>query len=160
MSKTSRLALDASVLVAYLLANNPSATGIAIHEWLSIGLALVLCVHVALNWEWISNAIARMFARAKAVSKLNLAVDIVLFVAFVVVMLSGVLISKVVLGVLGIHMAAGGVWRIAHTLSADIALGALAIHFALHWGWIVDTSRRLFARKSLVPVAVKGGDYR
>lgn len=160
MSNTSRLALDASALVAYVLANNPSATGIAIHEWLSIGLALVVCVHVALSWEWIGSTVVRMFAKARAVSRLNLAIDIVLFVAFVVVMLSGVLISRVVLGVFGIHAVAGGVWRILHTLSADIALWALAVHFALHWGWVADTVKRLFTRKRLAPAAIEGGDYR
>lgn len=160
MSNTSRLALDATVLAAYLLANNPSATGIAIHEWLSIGLALVICMHAALSWEWIASTTKRLFAKAKAASKLNLVIDSVLFLSFVTVMLSGLLISRVVLGAVGIHVAAGGVWRILHTLSADVALWALAIHFALHWQWIADVARRMFTRKTLVPVATEGGNHR
>lgn len=160
MSNTSKLALDATILVAYLLANNPAATGVAIHEWLSIGLALVICVHAALSWEWIGITAKRLFAKAKAASKLNLVVDIVLFLAFVVVMLSGLLISRVALSVLGIHVTAGGVWRVLHSLSADIALWALAIHFALHWSWIAETTRRMFARKTLAPVVAERGDHR
>jgi hypothetical protein len=160
MSNTSKLALDATVLVAYLLANNPGATGIAIHEWLSIGLALVICAHAALSWEWIGATAKRLFAKAKAAPKVNLVVDAVLFVAFIVVMLSGLLVSRVVLGVFGIQGAPGGVWRVLHSLSADIAMWALAVHFALHWGWIVDTAKRLFSRKTLAPVAAEGGDHR
>jgi hypothetical protein len=160
MSNPSKLALDVTVLVAYLLANNPGATGIAIHEWLSIGLALVICVHAALSWDWIVATAKRLFAKAKAAPKLNLVVDSVLFVSFIVVMLSGVLISRVVLGVFGIHAVAGGVWRVLHTLSADVALWALAVHFALHWSWIAETTNRLFTRKTLVPIAVEGGDHR
>lgn len=160
MSNTSKLALDATVLVAYLLANNPGATGVAIHEWLSIGLALVICVHAALNWEWIGATAKRLFAKAKAASKLNFGVDCVLFGAFVVVMLSGLLVSRVVLGVFGIQVAPGGVWRVLHSLSADVALWALAIHFALHWGWVVETVNRLLAPKTLAPVTVERGDQR
>lgn len=160
MSNTSKLALDATVLVAYLLANNPGATGIAVHEWLSIGLALVICMHAALSWDWIVSTAKRLFAKAKAAPKLNLVVDSVLFLSFVTVMLSGLLISKVVLGAVGIHVATGGVWRVLHTLSSDVALWALAIHFALHWKWIADTVKRMLTRKTLAPVAIEGGDHR
>jgi hypothetical protein len=160
MSNPTKLALDATILVAYLFANNPSSTGIAIHEWLSIALALVICVHAALSLDWIVATAKRLFAKARAASKLNLVVDSVLFVSFIVVMLSGLLISRVVLGFFGIHAVAGGVWRVLHTLSADVALWTLALHFALHWSWIVDTTNRLFTGKTLAPVTVEGGDHR
>lgn len=153
MSRTVRLLLDGAILVAYLVANNPSATGVPLHEWLSVGLALVIAVHVALNWEWVGHAARRLFTRLRAASRLNLVVDVVLFLSFITLMLSGLLISEAVLPALGLSTAHGGSWEWIHSLSAHLALGALAVHFGLHWRWIASAVKALVTRPSAAPVA-------
>src|SRR5580693_2067226 len=45
--------LDALLLVAYTLAYSLGFTGIATHEWLGIGLGVVLLVHLTLHWDWV-----------------------------------------------------------------------------------------------------------
>lgn len=37
-----------------------------IHSWASVGLLLVLFIHIALHWEWIFATIRRRFTKAKA----------------------------------------------------------------------------------------------
>lgn len=157
MSRTPRLLIDAAALIAYLLANNPRVTGVVVHEWLSVGLALILCVHVALNWAWVGHVARSLFSRARARGKIDFVVDVALFAAFTVMMLSGLLISTVVLGVFGLQPAAGGVWRLAHRFSADVSLALLALHFGLHRHWMVDSVKRLFGRSSAPTLETEGG---
>ena len=45
--------LDAVLLVAYTLAYSLGFTGMATHEWLGIGLGVVLLVHLTLHWDWV-----------------------------------------------------------------------------------------------------------
>ena len=39
--------------MAYTLAYSLGFTGIATHEWLGIGLGVVLLVHFTLHWDWV-----------------------------------------------------------------------------------------------------------
>lgn len=43
------LAFDVVVLVVYLAAANPAITGIGAHEWLGLGVCLVLVAHAAIS---------------------------------------------------------------------------------------------------------------
>jgi hypothetical protein len=69
-------------------------------------------------------------------------VDVLLFAAFVLVMLSGILISRSALAVLGIQVAESPTWRFLHSWSADASLILTGLHFALHWTWIVNAVAR------------------
>ena len=65
MSKTNRtkLLLDISTFVAFLVAMDPRTSGIAIHEWLAIALGATIVVHLLLNWNWIVRTFKRMIGR-------------------------------------------------------------------------------------------------
>lgn len=143
MSRKQRWFLDAAILSAWLLADNPEATGIPIHEWLSIGLALAAAVHLALNWEWVLHAARRMLRRLRTTTRINLVVDVVLFVAFVTVMQSGIAVSEAILPLVGLSAVSGHFWSSVHSVSAEIGIIALAVHFALHRRWIAGTARQL-----------------
>lgn len=144
MSRKARWLIDVVILVAWLLADNPDATGISLHEWLSVGLALVACVHVALNWTWIVHATRSVLKKLRSATRLNFIVDVVLFIAFVAVMQSGLVISQVVLPALGFKAAPGEFWTEIHSASAQLGIAALAAHFGLHWRWIASTTRQVF----------------
>jgi hypothetical protein len=69
-------------------------------------------------------------------------VDVLLFAAFVLVMLNGILISRSALAVLGIQVAESPTWRFLHSWSADASLMLTGLHFALHWTWMVNAVTR------------------
>ncbi len=142
MSAKTNLFVDSVILVGFLVAFEPLLTGIAIHEWLSLALAATLMVHLVLHWEWVLNVAARFLRKWFHESRLNFIVDTALFIAFVLVMLSGILISRSILGLLGIQLAASPAWRTLHSLSADASLYLTGLHFALHWKWIASTINR------------------
>ncbi len=57
-------------------------------------------------------------------------------------MLSGFMISEVVLPSFGIQLPRNFAWRGLHNLSANLFLGLPGLHTALHWSWVVNTFKR------------------
>lgn len=142
MKMRSRLVLDATLLVLFVVAMNTALTGIPIHEWLSVGVAILVVVHLLTEWDWTINAFTRFFKRLAALSRVNLVVDTALFVAFSLVMLSGFLVSESILPGLGLEIPRGPTWRIIHSLSAQLGLMLLGIHLGFHWRWFVKAITR------------------
>lgn len=141
MSRNARLALDIGLLLAFLVAFVPTATGISVHEWVSLAIVVPALVHLVVNWDWVMRVAARLFAGIRAASKVNLVVDALLFGASVTVMLSGLMVSQVIAAAAGVTVAPGGLWSAVHSLSAYGTMALLAVHFALHASWVARTLR-------------------
>jgi hypothetical protein len=143
MSARARLWLDLALFGALFLAYNPAWTNIAVHEWLSVIIIVPLLFHVIVNWDQ-TLAIMRRFAEiVRATPKVNLVVDVALFVAGVTVMLSGLLVSQHVLRAVGISVTPTALWVSTHRWSADATILLLLVHFALHWRWILRVAGKL-----------------
>ena len=52
---------DAVLLLGYTLAYSYGFTGIAIHEWLGIGLALL--IHLTVHWDWVTYVVGNTHIR-------------------------------------------------------------------------------------------------
>lgn len=162
MKVKTNLLIDIAIFIALLVALEPGLTGIPIHEWFSLALLGAIVVHLLLHWDWIAGVLRRFFKRFWHASRLQFIVDILLFVAFTTVMLSGILISRAVLPALGLSATRDQIWRALHSLSADATLLLVGVHFALNWNWVVSAVRRvlldplraLFTRKERQPVPV------
>jgi hypothetical protein len=140
--KKSNLWIDLGIFAAFLLAMEPQFTGVTIHEWLSLALAGTVLVHLLLHWKWIRGVLLTFFKKLWHTSRLKFVVDLLLFISFTAVMLSGVMISRAVLPALGIHLGENFAWRMLHNLSATLSLWLVAIHFALNWDMVVEMTRR------------------
>lgn len=136
--------VDSVIFGMFLIAFEPALTGVTVHEWLCIALWGTIVVHLFLHWEWIVQVTVRFFRRLFHSSRLNFVVDLLLLVAFVMVLLSGLMISRSLLPALGIQISHSPSWRFLHSWSADVMLVLVGIHFALHWKWIINTFRRMF----------------
>lgn len=134
--------LDLLLFVAALIAFEPRLSGIPIHEWLSLALGITLTVHLLWHWDWIINVGKRYFKRLLRLSRLKFVVDLLFLIAFMTVLVSGLLISRSILPLFGIQTDHSSIWRPIHSLSADLSLLFLAIHLGLNWDWIVCTLKR------------------
>lgn len=136
---------DAVLLVGYTLAYSYGFTGIGIHEWLGTGLGLALLIHLTLHWDWVIRETARLLhprGQNKAIWLVNLA----LLLAMTLCVMSGILISRVVLPYFGLAVAGGSFWTRLHTLTAEVTLGLVPVHVALRWRWIMRVGRRVLTR--------------
>jgi Domain of unknown function (DUF4405) len=136
--------LDALLLVAFTLAYSLGFTGIATHEWLGIGLGVVLLVHVTLHWDWVVRTTVKLL-RPGGRERFIWLVNLLLLVSMTLCIASGILISEVALPYLGITPPASSFWRQMHDTTATITLILVPVHAALRWRWIVGMVRRFAA---------------
>jgi len=142
----TKFVLDLVILIGFLLALDPSVTGISIHEWLTVAGMAAIILHLLLNWNWIAGLTRRFFRKFPVKVRLNYILNWLFFIDFVLVMLTGLVISRVVLPLLGLQPASGFLWRQLHSLTADWSLIILALHLALNWDWVVNIIRRYVLR--------------
>jgi uncharacterized protein DUF4405 len=136
--------LDGLLLVAYTLAYSLGFTGIAVHEWLGIGLGVVLLVHLTLHWDWVIRTTQKLL-RGNGRERFIWLVNLLLLVSMTLCIASGILISEVALPALGIALPASSFWRQVHGTTATLTLILVPIHAALRWRWIVGVARRFAA---------------
>ena len=149
----SRLLIDLGLLVAFLAASSPAVTGLALHEWLSVAIAVPALFHLIINWDWVLR-IARTFIRKLlSTSRLNFAVDVALFISTVAVMTSGLAVSQFVIPALGLTGQPVAAWYTLHSFTADSTLLLLLAHFALHARWFARVISNLLTEETPCPEA-------
>lgn len=134
--------IDVGLFVIFLMVMNVPLTGITIHEWLSIGIATVLVVHLVQHGNWVATITGRLLSATSFKNRLNSVMMVVLFLAFVSIIVSGLVISEVALPWLGVRTAYSSFWLWLHLLSVDVVLYSTALHLALHWKWITGRYNR------------------
>lgn len=137
-----KLVIDVIIFIVFLIAMEPHASGIAIHEWLTTAALAALVVHLLLSWDWIVQITRRFGGKTSNQARVNYILNWLLFLDGTVIMLSGFMISESLLPFLGITLPHDFVWRRLHDLSANLFLLLLGAHTALHWGWIVEAFKR------------------
>ena len=133
------LILDILLLLALLVVSVPNFSGKVIHEWLGVALLLAVVFHIFLHWDWIVNVGKKYFAKLWQISRLKFFVDIFVFLSFLTVSFSGLVISQNIMPALGLNFnTTSMVWKRLHSLSADATVFLIGLHFALNWKWVVN----------------------
>jgi len=143
-----RLGLDVIALILMIVAANPVISGITLHEWVGGIVGVLFVLHMVLNWGWVWTTLMRFLRRIRMTSRLNLAVDVALFVSAVAVTLSGVLVIPGFASYLGLTITP--VWFTLHLASSNLTIIFLIVHTVLHTDWIFKTIREAFAPRPQV----------
>jgi hypothetical protein len=138
---------DAALLLGFTLAYSYGFTGIAIHEWLGIGLGIAFLLHLTLHWDWVQRTTRRLI-NPRGRDKLIWLVNLALLVAMTLCIASGILISRVALPAVGLFPLSGPFWSRLHVLTAEVTLGLVPVHVAVRWQWIIRVGRRLVTRRT------------
>ena len=138
--------VDITIFLAFLVAMNPHATGISVHEWLGIAFGGAILTHLLLHWQWLVNITRRFFGQVSKSARLNYVLNLLFFIDMTLIIFTGIMISESALPTLGITLANGFAWRGIHTTAANLALPILGLHVALHWRWIVNTTKSYFRK--------------
>lgn len=143
ISRTQKLwVVDVSLFAVFLLVMNVPLTGIAIHEWLGIVIGAGLIAHLVQHGNWLATVTQRFRAATSFRNRLNYVMTGLLFVAFVSIVLSGIVISEVAVPWLGITTVASTFWLWLHLVSVNFVLLLTALHIALNWSWIASSFGR------------------
>ena len=119
------LVADAVLAVLFIACELPGVTGVSVHEWLGIVLAVALLAHAG----------KRVLTTVKnARSAACLVVDVALLVTLAVCVVSGMMISGSVLPFFGYYATGYYFWSPLHAAAATVLLAVLLVHAALNAG--------------------------
>ncbi len=140
--------VDAVLLVAFVLLMDVPLTGLAIHEWLGMVIGVGNVTHSVQHAAWMLNTSRRMLKGASLQNRIHYVMMVGLFIGFLTAVLSGLMISEVVVRFFGIDTMVAPFWTWLHLVSVQVVLWLTALHFALNWKWIVRTSKRFLGRSN------------
>ncbi len=143
MSKTTvKIILDILMMFLFVLMLDKSITGLHVHEWGGLLFTLCMIVHLLIHHKWIVGATKRFFSHSLPnKAKINYILNVFLCVSFSIIVVTGLLSSKIVFPSLAISAK----WpMVFHITFSGIALVILAVHVALHWDFIKISMKKMF----------------
>lgn len=151
--KTKRIVkifIDFIMTLLLLLLMARQLTGDTVHEWLGAGMFLLWILHHILNMQWHSHIWKGEYTPFRI---LQLVVNILLLLAMIGTMVSGIILSREVFAFLPIS---GGLAlaRPLHILSAFWGFVLMALHLGLHWNMILGMIRKSTGVKTAKPVQI------
>jgi cytochrome b561 len=155
----TKLAVNTILAVSFVAISAPLITRIPVHEWLSLAFIVILGLHVLFSWSWIVGVTRKVLGRLRGELRFNYVLDVLSYVAMVVVMISGIVISEAALPAMGLPRPRDRFWSIIHSLSAKAILVLVGVHLAMHWDWVLAALRRLLAG-TLAATARQGNQVR
>lgn len=141
MDLRKALIVDAVVLVVYLLAANPSVTGVPVHEWLGLGVLVVVAAHAAMHFDYIVDTFRNRTHRS-GVRLAKAVLDVLLVAATMTCAVSGVMVSGTVLPTFGLYAQGYYFWDPLHAASAKLLLALLLVHVGSSWRIVVAGLKR------------------
>lgn len=131
-----------------------------IHTWGGILMIAAVLIHLAIHWGWVKmmsrrtvNAILGRSTRLSRGAQINVIIDLVVALSFLVAAVSGIYF---------LLLASGGyqggnnlgwdphwlfsrtTWDLIHTWSGVVMIVAAILHFWIHWRWVVNVTRKFF----------------
>lgn len=131
-----KIILDILMTTILVVLMKITITGILWHELLGIGVFLLFIFHKLININTLSCLIKK-FKKIPIQSKSMLILDILLFINFIVVVGTGILISQ---ELFSSYFALSNAYLVSaiHHSSAYIGLILISIHIGLHWSCIIN----------------------
>lgn len=136
--RVPRIAFDIMLLAFYLVTANPATTGMPLHEYLGVGVFVLMVAHVVMSGEGLGG-------RGRWAQRV---LNGVLLVALVFCVVSGAMVSGTLLPSLGLYATGYYFWDPLHALSAKVLLAALLVHVVLRVPAAASVLRRQLAKEN------------
>lgn len=140
MKKTAlKRCVDLLMAAALLALMSYSLIGEAAHEWIGLGMFLLLAAHLRLNRKWLQSLGRGRYPAYRAVQTVLAAACLL---AMLGLLSSGVLLSRHVFFALRLRGRMRGLARRAHMACAFWGFALTGLHLGLHWGWVLNAAGR------------------
>ncbi|MEZ4679403.1 MAG: DUF4405 domain-containing protein [Caldilineaceae bacterium] len=134
--------VDIALFLMFIIDMNTHFTGIPIHEWLGIVFGGALVYHLLLHWSWISSTTRKVFRKLPTIQRIRYVVDLLFFVVMVIVVASGIWISRAALPAIGLALAPSRFWSGLHHVTSELVIFLVGLHVALSWSWLTKAWQR------------------
>jgi hypothetical protein len=140
--KVYMLLLDIFLFACLILLLSPFSTGLSGHEFLGIIFFLPVILHLLFSWSWIKRSTRLFLVQSGWRERFNYFLNLSLFVFVVLEILSGLIVSQVLVPSIGIKTINDGAWRELHKqVSVGIVI-LISLHISLNWQRIVSYFRK------------------
>ncbi|HET9826629.1 MAG TPA: DUF4405 domain-containing protein [Chitinophagaceae bacterium] len=134
--------LDTTLLIIFILLLSPRMTGLAFHEVLGLIFLIPVIIHLLIAWPWIQKTTRKFFKTATSRTRFNFFLNTILFILLITELVSGFIISQVVLPNLGINTINDRSWRSLHNLPLNFVVLFAGLHIAINWRWIIAAFKK------------------
>ncbi len=133
-----KIAVDALMTLALLFLMGYQFWGDVAHEWVGAGMFSIFIVHHILNGNWYKNLFHGKYSPSRS---FQLIVDIMVFIAMIGLMVSGIILSNHVFVRLNIQ---GGMSfaRLLHMAASYWGFVLMALHLGIHWGMFLGLFKK------------------
>lgn len=139
-----KICIDISMTVILLLLMAYSLIGTQAHEWLGIGMFVLLTTHHILNLNWWKRLNKGKYTLFRTVQTI---LDMLILCSVLGSMISGIILSRHVF--LFLKITSGSSWaRTIHMICAYWGFVLMAVHLGLHWNMMLGMATRGIKKKS------------
>jgi hypothetical protein len=133
--------------ITFVLLMEPRVlNGLPFHEIAGLVIGVAILVHIGLNYRWVINTTKKIFdPKLPKKTRFSFLLNLLLLISMATVIITGILISRVVLPSLAIqgnHSIRG-----IHSFSADATLALVGLHVGVHWQWVMGICKKAFKTK-------------
>jgi len=129
-----KLTIDLIMAIVLFTLFSIRSTGLNFHEIAGLVIFGVTIVHLLLNWRWIVSFTKRLFATTTPIKiRVGYGLNVLLLISFVMITLSGIMLSKVVFADLFTESDNA---KTVHYFFSAFSLLLIGIHIGLHWPFI------------------------
>ena len=147
-----KIAVDILMTLALLFLMGYQFWQDAAHEWAGTGMFLLFILHHILNGNWHRAVFRGRYTPARV---FQLVIDLLVLLAMIGLMVSGVILSNHVFAFLPIRGGMGFA-RLLHMAASYWGFVLMALHLWLHWGMVLGMGRKALRpsriRRVLLPV--------
>ncbi len=133
-----KIIVDAAMTLGLLFQMGYQFWGDAAHEWVGAGMFVLFLAHHILNWRWYKTL---FHGRYTPVRVFGLLVDLLVLLAMIGLMVSGIMLSREVFAFLPIRGGMSFV-RLLHLAASYWGFVLMALHLGLHWKMVLGQFRR------------------
>lgn len=139
-----KIAVDILMTLGLLFLMGYQFWGDTAHEWIGAGMFLLFIAHHILNANWYKSLLHAKFSPVRI---FQLIVDLLVFLAMIGLMVSGIMLSNHVFAFLNIH---GGLSfaRLLHMAVSHWGFVLMALHLGLHWGMFMGLAKKVQKQKA------------
>ena len=133
-----KLAADIGMTLSLLFLMGYQFWGETAHEWVGAIMFVLFILHHALNWNWHKRICRGKYTPMRT---LTLCVDILVLLAMLALMYSGIVMSRHVFAFLSVERGLALARRL-HILGAYWGFLLMSVHLGLHWDMILGMVKK------------------
>lgn len=143
--KKFKIIIDILLFIITIALFNIGLVGNLIHEILGTAMAILIIIHMLLNFKWIKQ-ITKNFKKTNTKTKIMYIVDIFIMIIYLGAIICGILIAN---EIFNFHMSSSLGLVLTHLILGRLAIITMFIHLGLHLDRILKKVENKKLKKSI-----------